>query len=591
MVVKTIQSTLLTPKHGGEAEKKGGGTLVKETPSLDEELEKAWEWVQRRLYCYDLPFPRIEEDTPNNPTRTACINMVNHQITINKKFIDYLASKGLDYQTILRGVLSHEAGHFKVMPWDLKNFLVLLFHAEKICNDKKDKVTNYFMDVSLNLELILNKHNNHLYEVYKHLDKKSRIDNLLGHLYSLKTGLDFNNPRLPRELKKHLLELGRIRFTNNKKKVYKNLKRFAGIIKDLVNEEDSEKEKELGNSTDGNLNYPDYSLSRIDTFGIEAYDKNEIRRALKEIAEELRSPSDFIEVYEFVRRIEKEANRRRDNKSKGLGVGIGTRKVTSEEPESNSLLEALIEFYTVKSESHMISIKEKECHRSSKNLMKSELRPWEAEDPYLNIDVFNSYGKFFPNITKSWDYSDTQQGRQESRIIPDLLLMIDSSGSMIDPAKKNSNAVLGAICAARQYLRRGSSVAVINFSTFTKAYGFSQEYKKIAERIIQYQGGWTMLSEKAINKLISGAQREVDIMLITDGGIWNLNKIMTDLNKRSNTNRITIIHIPLWSDLSDYHTTNPGSKEEAGKINIYRVRRESDIPKIVIKDMTKGGVM
>ena len=47
---------------------------------------------------------------------------------------------------------------------------------------------------------------------------------------------------------------------------------------------------------------------------------------------------------------------------------------------------------------------------------------------------------------------------------PDCLIAIDSSGSMINPRKSLSYAVLGAACATNAYLQNDSKVAVYNFS-------------------------------------------------------------------------------------------------------------------------------
>ena len=549
--------------------------------SLDEELENAWEHVQEKLYCYELTFPEIKEGARTN---TACIDMSNHKITINKSFVNYLASKGMDYQTIFRSILSHEAGHFKIMPWDLKNLVMMLYTAEKVCGDKKDVVSNYFMDVSLNLDLMLNKHNDDIHQLYKHLDKNSKIDNLLIHLYSLKTGWNFNSPKLPHELKKdHLPKLGEIKF-KQKNKAYENLIRFIQVIKDLIDEE--EKKQWPGGNGKGNGKY---SLSGIDRFGIGAYDKNEIRRALRELAEELESPADFAGVYKFVKNAEKKPDENKDNgkDKKGLGIGSGTKEITSQEPELN--LEALIEFYTAKSEAYHIHVKEKHTPKSGDKLIKSELKSWEAEDPYLDIDVFNSYGKFFPGITKSWNYTSAEQGKQKSKSTPELLLMIDSSGSMTDPAEENSNAVLGAICAARQYLKKNSKVAVVNFSDETRAYGFNDDYKRVAERIIQYQCGGTTLADDAIGQLVSKTKKEVDIMLITDGGIWNLKSVMHKLNEKKNTNRITILNITGWYGSSDLYGLKSGGGKN--KISVYNIKKEKDIPKIVVGNMIKAGVI
>jgi uncharacterized protein with von Willebrand factor type A (vWA) domain len=194
-----------------------------------------------------------------------------------------------------------------------------------------------------------------------------------------------------------------------------------------------------------------------------------------------------------------------------------------------------------------------------------------------------------PSKTKSINYSGGPVGKQKSKITPDLILMIDSSGSMTNPAEAKSNAVLGAFCAAKEYLKKESRIGVVNFSSQTYAYGFSRDYAKIASNLVHYQDGGTELDGEAIDKLVSSTKKEADIILITDGGIYNLDSVMNNLNDKSNTNRISILYIDGSSRSRSAQKMQHLS--DKSKIAFYTIRKEEDIPGVIIKDLTKSGVI
>jgi len=575
--------------------------------SIEQILDNSWDGVQDNLYCHDLPYPVIEQ---NSATNTACIDMTNHQITMNQGFISHLSSKGLNYSTIFNGLLSHEAGHFKVVPWDLETLMMMLFKAEKICAEKKDIITNYFMDVTLNLDLMLNKHTDDVRHIYRALGKHSDVDAVLANLYEYKTGKDFKAPRLHYKLKSAFKELCKIKYTkplkgsrkslfrNKDGMLYSNLEQFAEILNKIIDDDKSNKPPggmsqggNGGGNGRGNGNER-YCLSDIDRFSISAYDKDEIDKALKEVAKKLESPEDFAGIYGFVFK-EIEKNNQDDDINgtvRVLGIGAGTGEIRK--GQQNLQLEALIQFYTVKSEAcEDMYIKPKDNPKKS-GLLFDNIKSWEADDPYTNIDVFNSYCKIMPDITKTKiKTQDSIEEPGQSKSIPDLLLMIDSSISMDNPANENSNAVLGSICAARQYLKKGSRVAVVNFSSRTEVYDFSSDYNQVAEGIIRYQSGGTHLNADVIDDIVSKSEKDLDIMLITDGGIANIIDVMDSLNKKKKTNRVTILNIDSWLSFESENVYGVSKDKEEGGINVYNINHEEDIPGIIIGDMIKGGVV
>ena len=67
-------------------------------------------------------------------------------------------------------------------------------------------------------------------------------------------------------------------------------------------------------------------------------------------------------------------------------------------------------------------------------------------------------------MTQVWQKAGRPGVRPRRKGRPDLIVAIDSSGSMQHPRRGLSHAVLGAACAAEAYLRQEARVAVYNFS-------------------------------------------------------------------------------------------------------------------------------
>jgi hypothetical protein len=552
--------------------------------SLEDVLEQSWNYVQEKLCCFDLSYPIIKEVCG---TDTACIDMATHQITLNRKFIDVLNSKGLDYNTIFKGLLSHEAGHFKIIPWDMKNYLLMLYAAEKECGaDRRDTITNYFADISLNLHLLLKKQEDSIRSIYYALDKDSRIDSLIANLYHLKTNLDFNEPKLSLELGKKLKQLGAIRFTETAdKEMYKNLRKFARIINDVLDEE--KKENDLHDTDSESItNLGKYTVSGLDSSPINGASKDDFEKALKEIGEGLTSPSDYDRIYRFVKRLEGE-NRSPDYCIMICGAGPGANGAGAEPMDS------LVDFYSIQAEAYEIAVENRDVFSGSQQ-GRSQIKEWEVDEPYSSVDVFKSYGRFFPGFSKSWKEAEAD-GQQKVKDTPDLLVIIDSSLSMANPADELSSAGLGAVCMARQYLKRGRSVAVANFSYATRITGFSSDYSAVVRSILYYQGGGTQFDTSAISRVIRKNNKDVDMLMVSDGFIYNLDSVMKTFNSLLNTNRITVVEIDEAFDESDPTSgggfTISGMVEKYSKVKFYAVSKAEDIPKIVVHDMVSSGVI
>jgi hypothetical protein len=203
--------------------------------------------------------------------------------------------------------------------------------------------------------------------------------------------------------------------------------------------------------------------------------------------------------------------------------------------------------------------------------------PWEVGKPFLDIDPWTSLGKIMPGLTQTWERREGDIfGNEEGT--PNCIIMIDSSGSMVNPKEYLSQAVLGAACAADAYLRNDAMVAVYNFSDANagqrEILPYTRQRTSIYQNLCHYFGGGTRLDMEDIDILQDPSIP--DIFIITDMKITNLTDFIHYLNGLEN--RVTAVHI----GKSDQAERFKQSMKALKNINIFFVRGNEDIPKIVL---------
>jgi len=141
------------------------------------------------------------------------------------------------------------------------------------------------------------------------------------------------------------------------------------------------------------------------------------------------------------------------------------------------------------------------------------LKRWLPEDGIHNLAPLATFGPVgLPGITKRWLHSGPES-RLYDQQVPDLIIVIDSSGSMPNPNSMHnpnekrpncdrSYAVLGAFVAANSYLDYGSRVAVINFSNQDFVADFTRDRTLLYKHLAAFQGGGTRLHPETIERLL-----------------------------------------------------------------------------------------
>ncbi|MHA1728668.1 MAG: hypothetical protein ACTSWY_08030 [Promethearchaeota archaeon] len=168
------------------------------------------------------------------------------------------------------------------------------------------------------------------------------------------------------------------------------------------------------------------------------------------------------------------------------------------------------------------------------------IEPWRVGDPIEKLDILQTLlvsPKVIPNITtRKWIMKDGP-GIEMELALPDLLLVIDSSGSMewkpFNSRKKNNSpyhiALVASFAALHYALRKGAKIAAINFSSDFNEQLWTRESRKIEKILLNYQAMGTTLPIKEIKKMVQKAERKSLIILITDFEIFNWKDAFSDI--------------------------------------------------------------
>jgi Mg-chelatase subunit ChlD len=155
---------------------------------------------------------------------------------------------------------------------------------------------------------------------------------------------------------------------------------------------------------------------------------------------------------------------------------------------------------------------------------------WRLGDPIEELDLVQSLQAFpiiVPNMsTRRWA-TTIQRGQEMSHSMPDLLIVIDSSGSMTYSMRKKGVsgpyhvALVSAFAALDLALRNNRRVSVINFSDGIHTCQWSTERSNPENILLQYQGGGTVAPVQAIRTMCAASESQVMVVLITDAEIHN----------------------------------------------------------------------
>ncbi len=509
--------------------------------NMDEILKHIWPIVRERHFYPELPVPQFAEGNGR-----VGLEMKGKTISLSTSFVNEM-SRWLDPRQIIEGLLDHAVSHHIYCPWDFSTHLMLYREAGSVIQDKRmaKKAADCFMDVVADTHCVSRKETP-LPEIYRHLPG-GKLEAAIRALYQKIWGLDLGD----HQFETIAGRLSRIPYLD-RMQWPDSIRRFAAIIQELLEAEE----------TDGEMESPG-SMGNHD---LGQYSPREIEKGLKYLASDVATPAEFSAVLQD---IQEEVSNGLGKKGQGMGLGKGAGFDTD------------ILYYMKLAQDFALPIRKRAMEKSG-SLYPHHHVPWEAGKPFHDIDPWKSFGRLMPGLTKSWQRVEGEMyGREYGT--PDCLVAIDASGSMVDPRKQTSHAVLGAACAVDAYLRNQARVAVYNFSDAGAGdeliLPYTRSRRKIYVALCRYFGGGTRLFVKSIQAMQT--DRLPDIFLITDMQITNLEDLIGYFNECKN--RITAVLIGRNRHMDEFRRR----MDLQPNVRIYGVENRRDIPGIVLGSLRK----
>jgi hypothetical protein len=531
----------------------------------------AWKRAKGMWTHAQLNEPRIysKEEKEGMGDEIACIDMVTKQVSVDEKNLE--ERLGLDK---LEFVESHEVGHHKMCPYDLHGFVRLVAHAHTVTKSVKmaQYVENLFADLMVNTHLH-NKGRQDVVDSYRKMSGRNSSRTWQFYMSTFEQMLQQPQSILSKppkeEMRKDAEKIGDImrktmynaeQWPDAVKELAKKVKKYMkednqqnkedsqneqqgnGLPSDQgqgdegnglpdlpmpggidipqsgdeegkgigPGEQDNEKEEGDGSSSkSGKSDKDPYQIPTIDTHSADDFlpfkmDPAHKGQQTKQIEKELRGIAREVGQDSFT--------------SVVAGLGLGTKK------QANTW------FYRDLAAEFSLDLP-----RNSSGYNSSVPRipeKWRTSDPVERLNVeysLSMHGVLIPNHTTYQIVSKRIDSCNHGNEAPDLLIALDSSGSMPDPQEYLSFPVLGAMIAAHAALDRGKKVAVVNFSEDYETLDFTNESYKIDELLTLYFEGGTVIPGQEIRKMMQRHTYPAHILIISDTEITNISEEIDNL--------------------------------------------------------------
>jgi len=479
----------------------------------------------------------------------AAIDWGTKTISINPRAFEYLGEKGMSEEEIIKGLLQHEyLGHKAQHPYDVKRGIVEAIALQEIGAKCIDFVRCRFNDIVANLKVWNTYGGEELLKLYKNSECSCKFDIVEKLLYQVILGDDLGVDK--EDLYHYVEELKeKINFLSGTpvksvRECRGQIKRFYRIIEPLLEEFEKERPPQLSGEQSV------FELS-----------EKTVEKAIRELIEGREiSP-------EQAKKFLKEYGEGKQKQQREKSIGGGPNGEFSNNPDiyANKVI------YNILSENYRLKIK-KLLLKKKGGLCPDGHASWEVSDPVEDIDPFTSYGIIAPGITKKIKRAPTEYFGEKEKV-PDLVLLLDDSGSMPNPVEDISEAVLSSFVVAKNYVRNGGKVAPIRFSDRTTTSEFLGEEDKILEELLKFRGGGdTRVELDKVEEVVKDKRKEeLDTIIITDGLIGNRDEVVDYL---SQFNRSFMFEIG-----------KDGEPYKEKKVMIYPISKEEDIAKIVIDEV------
>jgi hypothetical protein len=467
----------------------------------------------------DLFYPPIGFELRDVPKSYIDFSRKRYVIVLSRNQIEALSDKAK------LGLLHHELNHWVRHPYDAKTVILELHWLKDWQN--RELIRNAYDDVVVNLDLI-EKGLDEITYVYREVKPITKLDHIIRALLSELTGLDFGYYKLDDELKRKLVELAEIDYLDTRRIVLKNnIRKFAQLISDVVSEH-----------------------KPFITFTLSDFPWAEVEKALKAIAMEFEK-DEFKRIAEELRVFDKR-------------IGIDSTK-------SDFEFDSDVTWYLARAMNYVVKLP---C-KATGSLYPTEIKDFNLQDPIDSYNPVESYGKLIPGIAKKFEFEDFEGFDNRLR---DAVIIIDSSGSMRNPNRDVSYAVLGAFAIAKTYLENGGNVGVVNFSGRTITL-YPTKSIDVFKYLKTYQGSGTTLDLSVLRDYIERIG-DADYILITDAGLQNIQDVLKFFSELKL--KLKLIWIKTDVKHLEEFRKNFEMFKSLRNVEVFEVEREEDIPRMLV---------
>lgn len=490
------------------------------------ELEKLIEQLWPEVLASFTPMPRLlGKPRLDSEDSAEVMRSVGREVVLKEDFLRALLAHSDNPESVVRGLLAHQAAHYARFPRDLAAALVL----QELASDSFDsvgkqegipylgkQVFQHYVDIVDNLSAYFNSPlQDDIVELYRALGRAVQQETS-GHpkpgykpillslaLYSAQFGEQL--VELPEDMRTFEKEIRKVSFLTDFGWVFRNsgldaeslrrhelaLHQYGNILRKMLKDEESFPPRPRPDS-------PQVLHGACPDFGSgmggpgENPSPGELAQALDALRQIL--PKD---AFERVREFAKGQHPESFADAKGIGKGGGLATLRAEE--------SVIEYYLKLSRGLPLFIRKRQLSAPDSEGFPMLHKPYELGDPLSKVDWFRAHGKVLPGLTNVYEDDDDMTYRQKP-MVPHCLILMDSSGSMPSPESEKSPHVLCGLAIARNYLANGSLVGALNFSSQSFPVPFGRDLGLIAHALVGYQGGGTEVDLEMLEKLLPERQ-------------------------------------------------------------------------------------
>jgi hypothetical protein len=575
---------------------------------------------------------------------TASFNLATHELKIWAGFLHELEQAGLPAETAIESLLNHEVGHYVTFPHDLATSLYLHTIAGQQFGKDGDTICAYYGEVVDDIDCFRSDIRREPHTALARAEARtglSSIDRVTRAVHQEQLGIDLGITLTPDE-RKVLKDLTSIDYTapwTIPEKHAVNLISFGEAIRGLIGK-DVPKPAAPAKLDEIAKRMPGYEAMLAQSWpkvlatylhplvqqkprivldlpvplpgqgkgtpspgctGIDGYSDSQVNDALDDlIRRHGKIPYEMVRDHIGRTRpgFQDRFGQGKESKEKFAGTaGIDHIQWHDEE----------VPYYKRWASTYGLYIIKKPLKEDAFNLYPAQQKPFQTGDPLQKVNPW-SCPYLLPGISQRWQEAKGKRVQVKQKV-PDLFVMLDTSGSMTHP-KYQSHAVLAAFVLGRNYHANGSRVGIGNFSADILLMPPTRDLDAYQRAACAYWGGGTVLNvdrikawfehlsrtggknvpditisteedyEELIKKL-GGDKRQfeekhlevrireklpelyerIDNILISDGAIGNITDVVDYLNSiaRATRNTIFLIKSPneykAWTELGLKNTT------------------------------------